>query len=114
VPVATGEQRFGFYELTRRHGDYAMAGVAFSASSVNPYSGLRIVFFGVGDHALRAPEAEVALEGQNYSETVIKSAKQALLSLPYNEDMNASETTKAHLTGVVLQRALESMQAESV
>lgn len=106
VPKATPDQRFGFYELARRHGDYAMAGVALSASAINPYTGLRIVFFGVGDHALRATDAEAALEGQHYNDESVAQAKQALKALQFNEDMNASETTKAHLAGVVLQRAL--------
>jgi len=113
IPTADIDQRFGFYELARRHGDYAMAGVAISASSINPYVGLRIVFFSVGDHALRATDAEAVLEGQIYSDAVLDKAKDALASLEFNEDMNASEATKAHLAGVVMQRALAGMNAEN-
>lgn len=113
VPMAKAEQRFGFYEIARRHGDYAMAGVAISASSINPYAGLRIIFFSVGDHALRASEAEAALIGQSYGVAVMDNAKAALKSLEFYEDMNASKATKAHLAGVVLQRALAGMNTEN-
>ena len=113
IPSAGTDQRFGFYELARRHGDYAMAGVAISAASIDPYKGLRIVFFSVGDHALRATDTEAVLEGHAYGSAVLEKAKLSLGSLEFNEDMNASEATKAHLAGVVLQRALAGMNAEN-
>lgn len=109
VPMASNNDRFGFYELARRHGDYAMAGVAIKASSVNPFSELRIVFFSIGDHALRASEAEAVLEHEYYSDLLVNKAKLSLVSLDFNEDMNASKTTKAHLAGIVLQRALADL-----
>ena len=113
IPTAIEGQQFGFYELARRHGDYAMAGVAISASSINPFTGLRIVFFSIGERALRATDAEAVLEGQAYGKAVLEEAKSALGSLEYNEDMNGSEATKAHWAGIVLQRALAGMSAEN-
>jgi len=113
IPVAGVDQKFGFYELARRHGDYAMAGVAIAASSIDPYADLRIVFFSIGDRALRATEAEVVLQGQRYGEESVHNAQLALASLQFNEDMNASESTKAHLAGVVMQRALADMNVEN-
>ena len=112
VPMAAPEQSFGFYELARRHGDYAMAGVAISASALNPYTDLRIVFFSVGDHALRASDAEAVLEGQQHSDELLAKATDALSALELNEDMNASVATKAHLAGVVFKRALARLNAE--
>ena len=115
IPAATPEQRFGFYELARRHGDYAMAGVAISAQSIDPYAGLQIVLFSVGDHALRAKDAENSLNGAMYNDVgALQRSKDALASLELNEDMNASADTKAHLAGVVLHRALQSMAQESL
>jgi len=114
IPVAASQQRFGFYELARRHGDYAMAGVAISAESVEPYKNLRIVFFSVGDHALRAIDAEAALNEKSSTDAIaLKQAQDALSTLEYCEDMNASVSTKAHLSRVVLQRALQSMNGEN-
>ena len=113
VPVAGEGQRFGFYEQARRHGDYAMAGVAISAASVEPYINLRIVFFSISDRALRATEAETVLEGNKYNEALINKAKQANSVLPFNEDMNATEPVKLHLSGIVMQRALAGMNREN-
>jgi len=114
IPVAVQGQRFGFYELARRHGDYAMAGVAISAASVQPYTALRIVFFSIGDHALRAVDAENALNGKSSNDAAaLKQAEDALSSLTYFEDMNASTQTKAQLARVVMRRALQSMNQEA-
>lgn len=111
VPIAHKDQRFGFYELARRHGDYAMAGVVIAAASVNPYADLRIVFFSVADRALRAIAAETILNGEQFSEALVSKARLTLASIEFNEDLNASEATKKHLAGVCMQRALASMNA---
>jgi len=113
IPVAAPDQKFGFYELARRHGDYAMAGVAISAASIEPYTELCIVFFSISDCAVRAPDAEDALNGKSSTDAAaLKQAQDALSTLNYFEDMNASTDTKAHLARVVMQRALQQMTSE--
>ena len=113
IPAVTANQCFGFYELARRHGDYAMAGVAISAQSVQPYKGLRIVFFSISDHAVRAFDAEAILEDcSNDDHEALQRATDALSSLDFYEDLNASVQTKAHLAKVVMKRALNSMALE--
>jgi len=110
IPKATASTRFGFYELARRHGDYAMAGVAVAARGVDPYVGLRIVFFSIGDHALRAVGAENALEGaRDTDEVAFATALASIRQLDLAGDLNAQPETKAHLAGVVLKRALDSL-----
>jgi carbon-monoxide dehydrogenase medium subunit len=111
-PMVQPDQKFGFYELTRRHGDYAMAGVAISASSVAPITNLRIVFFGVSDVAVRATSAERLLNGSTGSSPDITAARDALSELAFEGDLNADATTKQHLAGVVLGRALQEMLDE--
>ncbi len=109
-PAATDQQRFGFYELARRHGDYAMAGVAVSAQSINPYTGLRIIFFGVADQPLRATGAEAALEGSMFKdEPAILEAQNALPADEFTGDVGVSVDTKVQLAKVVLKRALLAM-----
>jgi len=109
IPVAAG-RKFGFYELARRHGDYAMAGVAISAQSVEPYSDLRIAFFSIADRALRAHKAEVALNGAVQSDNAaLKKAQDSLSSISVLEDAHTSAEMKKHLSSVVLARALRSM-----
>lgn len=110
IPIATDEQRFGFYELARRHGDYAMAGVAISARSISPYTGLGIVFFGVADRALRATDVEVALEGcMQDDEAALRKAQDSLPEDEFTGDAGLSVETKLQLAKVVLKRALHGM-----
>jgi len=114
VPIAKADQRFGFYELTRRHGDYAMAGTVISADSVEPYAGMRIVFFGVGEKALRAPGAEAALNGCRFNDfDALKQAQASLSNFEFYEDINASEPIKLHLAKVTLKRALTNLVREN-
>src|SRR5439155_12457429 len=55
-----------FGELARRHGDYAMVGIAAHGSSKGgKFSDMRVAFFGVGDRPQRASGFEKALEGQS-------------------------------------------------
>jgi len=115
IPAATASQSFGFYESVRRHGDYAMAGVAISAQSIEPYTQLRIVFFGIGTHPQRAVNAERILNGKSCADVVaLKQAQDALSGLEYYGDMNASSVTKSRLVHVVLQRALQNLSLEQV
>lgn len=110
IPKAGADARFGFYELARRHGDYAMAGVAISAQSIDPYQKLKIVFFGVADHPLRAEAAEQLLEGCDSSDN--SALLQAQQSLPGDQmlgDSAMSVETRCQLARVVLKRALVSM-----
>src|SRR5216117_4519416 len=54
-----------FGELARRHGDYAMVGVAAHGSRKGgKFSDMRVAFFGVGDRPQRASGFERALEGR--------------------------------------------------
>mgnify|MGYP002629480825 FL=1 len=103
IPVATSEQRFGFHELTQRHGDYALAGVAIAQTS-NTY---RAAFFGVADRAMRVPELEVALEKQADFSSVLEH----LDSIDFTDDLKANYKTRQRLAGVALKRALKGMIA---
>lgn len=107
IPPPAPDQRFGFYEVARRHGDYAMAGVAVSTRGVPgaPCRDSRIAFFSIADRALRATAAEAALNGKTPAEGV-EAAVAALADLPFAGDLNASPEMKRHLSGVVLKRAL--------
>ncbi len=112
IPAVPPARRFGFYELARRHGDYAMAGTAVSATAVGDgsMSDWRIAFFAVSDCAIRAVGAELALDGAQLTEEApVSAAVQALDSIEFNTDLNASADTRQHLAGVVLKRALKGM-----
>ena len=68
-PAARPEERFSFLEVTRRHGDFALAGVAARASG----GAVTLAFFGVGPRPQLAPKA-AALLAANAPAAEIKSA----------------------------------------
>ncbi|MDJ0637334.1 MAG: FAD binding domain-containing protein [Paracoccaceae bacterium] len=109
LPVASKRQRIGFHEITRRHGDYAMAGCAIVATE--DLSEVRIAFFAVSDRAVRARAAEAALAGTSGGKAELENAVAALSEIDFAGDMNASTHTKRHLAGVALRRAWAEVMA---
>ena len=62
VPAADKDTRVGFAELARRHGDYAIVGLAASARADGKgLADVRLAYFGVGATPVRAKKAEAAL-----------------------------------------------------
>lgn len=109
-PKAAEARRFGFQELDRRHGDYAMAGLAATVASVAPIEDLRLAFFGIADRAVRAIESEDVLNGrQPDDEEALKRAADAISALTFDGDLHASAATKRHLAGVLLKRVLRAL-----
>lgn len=104
IPVANKNTRVGFAELARRHGDYAIVGLAASASADGKkLSDLRLAFFGVGATPLRAKKAETALAAGNVDTAV------TALDLEPQDDVQASAATKKHLAGVLLRRVAKQL-----
>ena len=107
VPTATAQTRVGFAELARRHGDYAIVGLAASARAGGKgLADVRLAFFGVGNTPLRATKAEAALASGDVDAAV------KALDLAPNDDVQATAATKKHLAGVLLRRvAAQLMEA---
>ena len=112
VPKVKAGSCFGFYELSRRHGDYAMAGAVVTSQTEGLLLGVRIVFFGVSDRPLQAKAAAKALEAKSPTDVAaVEAACQAISGLDFHNDLNTDSATKAHLSKVVLKRALQGMVA---
>ena len=108
LPKAHLKQNFGFHEVARRHGDYAMAGVCIAQDSD---LSIRVAFFGVADKAIRATNVEKLLSGSaSFSQDLIKDAQNATSEIEFEGDMNASPEAKQHIANVVLERALKGMK----
>jgi carbon-monoxide dehydrogenase medium subunit len=103
-PAAAPGDRFGFHEIARRHGDYAMAG-AFVAATAR---GVRIALMATAQGAVRHPPAEAAL-GPDLSG--IEAALATLGDLDVAADLNGSEAAKRHLAGVALRRAVKEARS---
>lgn len=108
LPVAASGERAALVEIARRSGDYAMAGVALKARVAgSTLSGMRAVFFGVGDAPVLAKGANAALEGKPATAETVAAAKAALArDLDPAPDQHGGPEMKRHLAGVVLERAL--------
>lgn len=107
IPAADKDTRVGFAELARRHGDYAIVGLAASARAAGKgLSDVRLAYFGVGNTPVRANKAEAALEKGDV-EAAVKA-----LDLDPDDDIQATAAVKKHLAGVLLRRvAAQLMEA---
>jgi carbon-monoxide dehydrogenase medium subunit len=111
-PKSGPSSKYGFYELARRHGDYAMAGAAVALSNAEPVKNSRIALFGAFDRALRATSAEAAIDGRSLSDAAaLQNAIRKLDELDFVGDLNAGIDTKRHLAKVTLRRALEGIRS---
>jgi len=98
-----------FGELARRHGDYAMVGVAaHGLRKGGKFSDMRVAFFGVGDRPQRATGFEKALEAQS---AVDGSLARLDADLEPRADLHASAAMKLHLAKVLAGRVLGELAA---
>ncbi|MCZ7660296.1 MAG: xanthine dehydrogenase family protein subunit M [Xanthobacteraceae bacterium] len=108
VPAATADTRIGFAELARRHGDYAMVGLAAAARADGKApKDPRLVYFGVGTTPVRARKAEAALAGGSLDQAVAALAQ----DLAPQDDVQATAAVKTHLAGVLLRRVAQQLEA---
>jgi carbon-monoxide dehydrogenase medium subunit len=104
VPTAGKDTRVGFAELARRHGDYAIVGLAATAKADGKgLKDVRLAFFGVGATPVRAKKAEAALASGD-AEAAVKA-----LDLDPPDDVQATGVVKKHLAGVLLRRVARQL-----
>jgi aerobic carbon-monoxide dehydrogenase medium subunit len=106
LPAATADMRYGFAELARRHGDYALVGLAASARAKGAaLKDVRLAFFGVGATPVRARQAESVLAGGSVDDAVAALAR----DLDPTDDINAPAAVRRHLAGVLLRRVAKQL-----
>jgi aerobic carbon-monoxide dehydrogenase medium subunit len=102
--VASADTRVGFAELARRHGDYAMVGLAAVAKANGTgLSDVRLCYFGVGATPVRARKAEAALARGSVDDAL------NALDLDPPDDIQATGAVKKHLAGVLLRRVAKQL-----
>jgi CO/xanthine dehydrogenase FAD-binding subunit len=107
LPPRTG---WGFEEVARRHGDFALAAVAVTLTvSDGAIAQARIALTGVGPVPVRVTAAEALLIGNtlepNLAGRVIEAARAAIAP---ESDLHASADYRRHLAGVLTGRALDA------
>jgi CO/xanthine dehydrogenase FAD-binding subunit len=105
LPPRTG---WGFEEVARRHGDFALAAVAATLTvSGGAIEQARIALTGVGPTALRAHEAEGLLIGYALEPDLVNRVIAAVrAAIEPETDLHASSDYRRHLAGVLAGRAL--------
>lgn len=113
IPAIKDGERTSFIELTRRHGDYAIVGIAVQGRlEGDTFADMSLGFFGAGDQPILAKSAIAALNGQANNEDTIKRAQEALdADLDPMPDLNGPAEMKMHLARVLTKRALAELAA---
>ena len=97
---------WGFAELARRSGDYAIVGLAAHGDA----SAMRLAYFSVGASAVLARNAATALASHGLTQAGIAAACDALENdLQPQDDLQASGATRLHLARVLLRRVMAPM-----
>ena len=108
VPVARPDQRFAFQEVARRHGDYAIIGLAAIASvKEGVVEDAVLCFFGTGHRPMLAEAAADRLNGQLVARIDYADAIEAIgQDVEFTGDPQSSAELRRHLSGVLLKRAV--------
>jgi carbon-monoxide dehydrogenase medium subunit len=111
-PIGPG-WRSRFAEFARRHGDYALVGLAAHCRvDGGAIKEARLAFCGVGATPVRASRAEAALSGHRPDADVVAEAGRALdADLDPPGDVHASPALRRHLARVLLARAVAQIVA---
>ena len=112
LPVAPTQSTHFFHEFSRRHGDYAIVGLAAQAVVHDGrFTDLRLGFFAVGDRPLLAGAASklinVAVTPALLSEALSDLADE----LDPQEDHQATPAMRRHLAKVLLTRCVAALLA---
>jgi aerobic carbon-monoxide dehydrogenase medium subunit len=110
VPVARKGSAHFFQEFARRHGDYAIVGLAAQAVlQGDRLADLRLGYFAVGDRPLLA-KAAGKLTGVTITPTLLAEVSAALsYELDPHEDQQATPAMRRHLAKVLLTRCVATL-----
>jgi carbon-monoxide dehydrogenase medium subunit len=108
LPAPPAGAGWGFQEMARRSGDFALAAVSVLLTAHGDHCAeARIAMTGVGETALRAGAAEALLQGRSLDlETIQAAAVAARDAAEPTTDLHASADYRRHLVEVLTRRAL--------
>ena len=106
-PVLRADNGWAFDEVTRRHGDYAIAGVGavVRMNADGRLSEIRLAACGVTSRPIRLPQAEKLLNGTALSEADLKAAGRAAAeAVTAPDDMHASNAYRRRAVATLVRR----------
>jgi carbon-monoxide dehydrogenase medium subunit len=101
---------YAFEEFARRHGDYAIVGVAAlcTVDAQQRLDRVSLTICGVAPGPVRMHEVETALRGRSMDEDALRIASDAARALDVMTDAHVSTDYRQHLAGVLTERALKT------
>ena len=107
LPASAALDGQAFVEFARRHGDFAIVGVAAMLSLAGEkIRRASLAVAGVGPHPVRLAEIEAALVGEAASEATFRAASGEARGIEAMSDAYVSARYRQRLTGVLVERAL--------
>jgi len=109
-PAAGPGTGASFQEVARRHGDFAMVGLAASLTLVDgAVSDTRLAFSGIADVPVRAAEAEAFLAGQEPSAPLFEeAARRATAGIDPPADLHGSAEYRQQVATALVRRGLRA------
>jgi len=107
LPAMPDGAGFAFEEFSRRHGDFAIVGIAAMVIRQGDRYAARLVTAGAGPVPTRLRQAEEILEREGFSDAAIEAAaRRAAELVEPDTDIHASAAYRRNLTRVLTGRAL--------
>jgi len=112
LPLAQRDDWFGFQELARRHGDYAIAGLAMYLRFAGPVvQSASLSWLGLASTPLRSRKTEQLLAGKPLDASTLEMVAASLREeLDPLADLTNTGATKKHLATVLARRLLTQAQ----
>ena len=111
IPPQGARCGYAFQEISRRHGDFALVGVAAAVQldATGRCEDARVALLSVGDRPMLAEQAAKALIGQTPSVESIRAAADAAATrdIDPSSDIHASARYRRQLANVLTRRVLE-------
>jgi len=110
LPVRQNNAAHFFHEFARRHGDYAIAGLAAQAIvERGVFADLRLAFFAVGDRPVLARAANKLIDVAITSAVMSEASAVLAAELDPPDDQQASASMRRHLATVLLARCASAL-----
>lgn len=117
IPTPPDRAGWAFDEIARRHGDFALVGVAavVTCDEAGICDDARLVFLGVGERPVATPAATEILVGEAPTEEVIQAVAEAVPDeLDPTDDIHASAEFRRHLAKTLARRVLTQAVARAL
>jgi CO/xanthine dehydrogenase FAD-binding subunit len=115
-PVLAPDVGWAFDEMTRRHGDFAIAGVGaiVRLDAQRKATDVRLAACGIADRPVRLTEAEKRLIGTSLADTdLAAAAATAAAAVTAADDMHASASYRRRVVATLVQRMVAKAAARA-